>query len=106
MFFELREYRTKPGQRDNWVNYMEAVIIPFQVAKGMLIVGSFVDKEDNNSYIWIRRFDSEEQRQRQYQAVYESDYWQNTIDPQIAQMLDTDYCVIRQLEATPGSRLQ
>ena len=22
-FFELRQYRTQPGQRENWVKYME-----------------------------------------------------------------------------------
>ena len=42
MFFELREYRCLPGQRENWVRFMEEQIIPFQVAKGMVIVGSFV----------------------------------------------------------------
>ena len=25
MFFELREYRTLPGQRQNWVDFMERV---------------------------------------------------------------------------------
>ena len=34
-FFELRRYRTKPGQRDNWVKYMEETVIPFQISKGM-----------------------------------------------------------------------
>ena len=55
MFFELREYRILPGQMDNWVNYMEEVIIPFQVSKGMVIIGSFVSKDESDLYIWIRR---------------------------------------------------
>ena len=42
MFFELRQYRTLPGKRAEWVAYMEEVIIPFQVSKGMVVVGSFV----------------------------------------------------------------
>jgi len=41
MCLELRQYRTHPGELDNWVKYMEEVIIPFQVSKGMVIVGSF-----------------------------------------------------------------
>jgi hypothetical protein len=45
MFFELRQYRAKPGQRANWVKFMEEVIIPFQVSKGMVILGSFVGQE-------------------------------------------------------------
>ena len=60
MFFELREYRTLPGQRENWVRFMEEEIIPFQVSKGMVIVGSFVGEEEDDLYIWVRRFDSEE----------------------------------------------
>ena len=46
MFLELRQYRTLPGQRNNWVKYMEEIIIPFQVSKGMVIVGSFVGEEE------------------------------------------------------------
>jgi hypothetical protein len=30
-FFALRQYRTKPGQREKWVNFMEEEIIPFLV---------------------------------------------------------------------------
>ena len=54
MFFELREYRTLPGQRENWVRFMEEEIIPFQVSKGMVICGSFVGEEEDDLYIWAR----------------------------------------------------
>ena len=64
MFFELREYRTMPGQRENWVKFMEEEIIPFQVGQGMTILGSFVGEEEDDLYIWVRRFDSEEQRRK------------------------------------------
>ena len=58
MFFELREYRMMPGQKQNWVDYMEDVIIPFQVSKGMVILGSFVSRDEDDLYIWIRRFEN------------------------------------------------
>ena len=48
MFFELRQYRTKPGMRGDWVKYMEEVIIPFQVSKGMVVSGSFVGEEEDD----------------------------------------------------------
>ncbi len=32
MFFELRQYRMKQGQRDAWVQCMIEEIIPFQVS--------------------------------------------------------------------------
>ena len=106
MFFELREYRTLPGQRENWVKFMEDEIIPFQTAQGMTIVGSFVGQEEDDLYIWVRRFESEEQRERLYEAVYESDRWVNDIGPKVPEMLDRDKIIVRRIEATPRSVVQ
>ena len=106
MFFELREYRTHPGQRENWVKYMEEVIIPFQVAQGMVIVGSFVGNEEDDLYIWIRRFVSENQREQLYKAVYDSDTWKNDIAPKIPEMMDRSKIVVRRIEASPRSVIQ
>jgi hypothetical protein len=106
VFFELREYRTKPGQRENWVRFMEEQIVPFQSWKGMVIVGSFVGQEEDDLYIWIRRFESEAERERLYKAVYESDTWKNEIAPKIPEMLDRDKSVVRRIEATPKSVAQ
>ena len=106
MFFELREYRTKPGKRDSWVKFMEEEIIPFQSSKGMIIVGSYVGQEEDDLYIWMRRFESEEERKRLYEAVYETDYWKNDIAPKVADLLDRDKMVIRRIEATPRSVAQ
>lgn len=103
MFFELREYRTKPGQRENWVRFMEETIIPFQTGKGMVIVGSFIGEEEDDLYIWVRRFESEEQRERLYEAVYDSDTWKNDIAPTIPDMMQRDKIVVRRIEATPLS---
>jgi hypothetical protein len=103
MFFELRQYRTKPGQRENWVKCMEEEIIPFQVSKGMVIVGSFVGEEEDDLYVWIRRFDSEDERKRLYEAVYESDYWKNEIAPKVPEMLDRDKIKVTRIQATPKS---
>jgi len=103
MFFELREYRTKPGQRERWVKFMEEVILPFQISKGMVVVGSFVGAEEDDLYIWIRRFDSEEQREALYAAVYQSDEWQNVIAPQIPEMMDREKIVVRRIAPTEKS---
>ena len=106
MFFELREYRTLPGQRGNWVEFMENTIIPFQVSKGMVILGSFTGEEEEDLYIWIRRFESEEERIRLYEAVYESDTWVNEIGPKIPEMMDRSKIVVRRIEASGKSVIQ
>jgi len=106
MFFELRQYRAKEGQREKWVRFMEEEIIPFQVSKGMVIVGSFVCPDQPDLYVWIRRFDSEEERDRLYKAVYDSDHWKNEIGPSIGDMLDRESILVTRLEATPKSVIQ
>jgi NIPSNAP len=106
MFFELRQYRTRPGQREKWVKFMEEEIIPFQVARGMVIVGSFIGQEEEDLYVWIRRFESEEERKRQYDAVYESDHWKNVIAPQVPMMIDREAIKVTRIEATPKSVIQ
>jgi len=106
MFYELRQYRMRPGQRDNWVKCMEEEIIPFQVSKGMVIMGSFVGEEDDGLYVWIRRFENEEERKRLYREVYESDYWKNEIAPKVPQMLDRDAFEVKRIVATPKSAIQ
>ena len=106
MFFELRQYRMRPGHEENWVKYMEEVIIPFQISKGMAILGSFVGEEEKDLYVWVRRFESEEQREQLYEAVYESDTWKNEIAPKIPDMMDRSQIKVTRLEATPRSVIQ
>jgi hypothetical protein len=103
MFFELRQYRIKDGKRAEWVKLMEEEIIPFQISMGMVVVGSFVAEQEPDLYIWIRRFDSEEQRVELYKAVYEHDTWNNVIKPKIDVLLDRSRIVVTRIEPTPKS---
>ncbi|MFN2156860.1 MAG: NIPSNAP family protein [Anaerolineae bacterium] len=103
MFFELRQYRVKPGKREEWVELMEKEIIPFQIAQGMVVIGSFVGEQEEDLYVWIRRFENEAQREALYQRVYESDYWKNEISPRVGDMLDRERTVVTRLTPTPKS---
>lgn len=105
MFFELRQYQARPGKRDDLVALMEGSIIPFQTSKGMTIVGSFVGEEDDNLYVWIRRFESEEQRVALYEAVYQSDEWLNDFGPQIPDLMDRELIQVTRLNPTAISAI-
>ncbi len=106
-FFELRQYQINPGHMGNWVKFMDEVVIPFQVSCGMVIVGSFYGEEDQNLYVWIRRFESEEERQRLYDAVYGSDHWKNEIKPTLDTMLNREPGLdVRRIIASPRSMLR
>jgi hypothetical protein len=106
MLFELRQYRMRPGQRDNWVRFMEEEIIPFQTAQGMQIIGSWVGEQDQELFVWIRRFESEADRERLYKAVYDSDHWKNSIGPRVPEMIDREQIKVTRMEPTPRSNLR
>jgi len=101
--FELRQYRMKPGQKDAWVKLMDEEIVPFQTQQGMVIVGSWVGEAEPDLFVWIRRFDSEEERVRLYEAVYQSDRWKNDIGPRVGELIDRERIVVTRLLATPHS---
>jgi hypothetical protein len=105
-FFELRRYKPLPGKMDGWVKMMEEQIIPFQASKGMVICGSFRGETDDSVYIWIRRFESEEQRLAQYEAVYASDFWKANIDPVWQNYHRRADIVVTRIVATPHSPIQ
>lgn len=106
MFFELRQYHVRPGKQEAWVRCMEEEIIPFQVKMGMVIVGSFTGEDDDSTYVWIRRFESEPERERLYSLVYNSDYWKNEIAPKVTALIDREQMKVTRLTATPRSVIQ
>ena len=106
MLFEIRRYQARPGRRDEWVRYMEEVVIPFQIDNGMQLIASFIDQQDEDGYVWIRRFDSEEQREQACAAVYESDRWKNEIGPVCEALLIPEEFVITTVTPTPVSPLR
>ncbi len=105
MFFELRIYPIKPGKAQQWVKLMDEVVIPFQQSKGMAVLASFVN-EAKDTYVWIRRFASETERDALYDAVYNNDYWQNELSPIVGELIDRDGIEVSILEATPRSLMQ
>ena len=116
-FFELRIYQVQPEKMQEWLSFMEEVVIPFQVKQGMVIHGSFtMDSTDEFSlkdgervmdstqkgetYVWIRRFESAEQKEKLYKAVYESEEWVNNIGPRVGTLIDRNSIVVHNLSAT------
>lgn len=106
MHYEIRHYQTRPGRREEWVRYMEDVIIPFQTAQGMDVVASFVDTQNEDGYVWIRRFEDEAQSEALYAAVYDSDRWKNEIAPVVDELLLREKIVVDRVTPTPASRLR
>ena len=106
-FFELRQYRIQPGQMQRWVKFFDEVIVPYQVSRGMIVVGSWQGQgEDDDLFVWIRRFESEEDYERIRKNTYETDEWRNDMSPSVGEMMIRDKIVVARLEATPLSILR
>ena len=106
MFQELRQYKIQEGKMDAWVEFMESVIIPFQVSKGMVITGSYRGEDDDTLYVWTRRFESEEERERLYDAVYNSDTWRDDIAPTVGELMDGPPVSVQRIVSTSSSPAQ
>jgi hypothetical protein len=105
-FYELRQYKVLPGKMAEWLRFMEQEIIPFQVAQGMVICGSFRGETDESVYVWLRRFESEAQREALYKAVYESDHWKTKIAPRVPEYIDRPSIAVTRIVPTPKSTVQ
>lgn len=105
-FYELRQYKILPGKMAEWIDFMENVIIPFQVSKGMVITSSFRHETDESVYVWMRRFESEAQRAELYSAVYESSHWKENIGPRVPELIDRSAIQVMRVVPTPKSPVQ
>ena len=54
----------------------------------------------------MRRFDSEAERERLYEAVYQSDYWKNDVAPRVAELMDRSAIRVTRIVPTPRSVAQ
>ena len=57
-------------------------------------------RRTTSAYIWIRRFDSEAEREAQYKAVYETDHWKTKIAPRVPDCLDREKMHIQRIVPT------
>lgn len=105
-FYELRQYEIRPGKMEAWLKLMEEEIIPFQVSKGMVIAASFRGETDDEIYIWMRRFESEAERERLYADVYESDHWTTSIAPRVSELINRETIDVKRIVPTRLSILQ
>ncbi|MDG3085111.1 NIPSNAP family protein [Vibrio hannami] len=86
---ELREYKIKPGKTEEWIQWMNDELLPYQHSKGMLIIDTYLRTDDNgvDFFVWLREFESEDARQRIYKETY-NDWWITVIRPKVFTLID------------------
>jgi hypothetical protein len=72
----------------------------------MVICGSFRGETHDSAYLWLRRFESEAEREALYNAVYETDYWKTKIAPRVPSCLDRAAMVVTRIVPTSKSTVR
>ena len=57
VFYEIRTEHARAGRGAELAAYMDGTVIPLHQELGMHVVGSFTVSDDEDAFVWIRRFD-------------------------------------------------
>lgn len=87
--FELRNYQTQPGRRDDLIAMFEASFLDAYEAGGARIVATFTDLDDPDRWVWIRAFRDGAARRDALNAFYGSAAWRRQAEPANATIADT-----------------
>ena len=104
MWFEIRRETAQPGRGQELAQWMEQQVIPLHQAGGMTVVGSFVDADDPDAFVWIRRFEDAEDRQAIVERVHQDPAFEAEVGARSRELLAGEAVTVR-LVPTAGSGL-
>lgn len=87
---ELRQYTLREGQRDRLIDLFEREFIESQEALGMKVIGTFVDLDRPNRFVWLRGFRDLDSRLFGLSAFYGGPVWAAHREAANSTMLDSD----------------
>jgi quinol monooxygenase YgiN len=87
---ELRQYRMKPGRRDDLIELFEREFVESQEADGMSLIGQFRDVDAPGHFVWMRGFDDITVRQAALEAFYGGPVWRAHREAANATLADND----------------
>jgi hypothetical protein len=104
MWYEIRRETTHPGRGSELAQWMEQQVIPLHQAGGMTVIGSFVDVDDEDAFVWIRKFDDAEQRATIVERVHQDPSFETAVGARAEELLVGEAVTMR-LVPTAGSGL-
>jgi NIPSNAP len=102
---EVRIYTIQPGRREEFVKLYDEVLLPAQRRFDLDVLGQFIALDDQETFVWLRRFASQAERQRKWEEFYGSDLWHQELGPRANPLIKDSSNVIA-VAPTPGSAIQ
>ena len=87
---ELRQYRMKPGRRDDLIDLFEREFVKSQEALGIGLLGQFHDLDAPGHFVWMRGFSDMEARKAALEGFYGGPVWQAHREAANATLDDND----------------
>jgi quinol monooxygenase YgiN len=87
---ELRQYRMKPGRRDDLIALFERAFVESQEIHGMSLLGQFRDLDAPGHFVWMRGFESMVARKAALEGFYGGPVWQAHREAANATLDDND----------------
>ncbi len=103
MLLEVRTYTIKDGKRDEFVDWFENDLLTPMRSCGIDVLGQFTSTEDANTFVWLRAFEDEADKDAKYAAFYESDDWNNRLGPRAKELVES--IDVKLVQPTTGSAI-
>jgi hypothetical protein len=88
MIIEMRTYKTKPGQREAFLELFTAKSMPAHREIGMKIMGPFPSLEDADTFFFMRGFPDLASRQPMRDLFYQGELWKRELEHRLLPMLE------------------
>ena len=87
---ELRQYTLHPGKRDELIELFEREFVESQEEQGMKVIGTFIDLDRPDRFVWLRGYSDMASRLAGLTAFYGGPVWQGNRTAANATMVDSD----------------
>ena len=87
---ELRQYTLHPGKRDELIELFEREFVESQEEQGMKVIGTFIDLDRPDRFVWLRGFRNRDSRLAGLTRFYDGPVWQANRAAANATMIDSD----------------
>lgn len=88
MIIEMRTYKTKPGQRSQFLEIFRRKSMPAHAEIGMKILGPLVSVEDPDTFFFMRGFPDLPSREPMKAKFYEGELWKKELESVLMPMLE------------------